>query len=311
MRSFLTFSCWGIWCLSTTWLALFLITGERFLPVRLVSYLAPWLAIALVFCLITAIMLKKPALASCSFLTMAVISLPFIGQFVPSRNAPENGTAVYKIMTYNKMGRNRDIEAVASVIQKEKPDLLFMQEISETDSAILLTLLQKIYDDDTPYYAYVDGLTISRFELKPVEGSKEGLTSIDVAFPEATVKTWNVHLPKSFSSTVDQYEATDELAQQIELYEGPIIVAGDFNATQLNYPYVKVANQLTNAFEIAGTGLGFTFPSRARRIGSIVPFMRIDHIFYSGHFKGLDCFSVKNTGGSDHFPIVAQLTLQQ
>jgi len=59
-----------------------------------------------------------------------------------------------------------------------------------------------------------------------------------------------------------------------------VLVAGDFNATTINYPCVKMNQYLDDAFERAGSGFGFTFSSPARRLGMITPFMRIDPLLF-------------------------------
>jgi endonuclease/exonuclease/phosphatase (EEP) superfamily protein YafD len=38
-----------------------------------------------------------------------------------------------------------------------------------------------------------------------------------------------------------------------------------------------------------------------------VPAIRIDHIFYSDHFFASGAYTVDNSGGSDHFPVIAEL----
>ena len=40
------------------------------------------------------------------------------------------------------------------------------------------------------------------------------------------------------------------------------------------------------------------------------PVIRIDHIFYSNQFVALNTYVVNNSGGSDHFPVVAELYLK-
>jgi endonuclease/exonuclease/phosphatase family metal-dependent hydrolase len=37
--------------------------------------------------------------------------------------------------------------------------------------------------------------------------------------------------------------------------------------------------------------------------------IRIDHIFYSRHFLARRAYTGANSGGSDHFPVVAELFL--
>lgn len=292
-------------------LALFLTTGERFASVRLVSYVAPLFAGWLMLWAIPAALFRKDAL-TISLLTLAVpLGLPFVNLF-DSAAVKAAAERNYKIMTYSKMGRNHNVDAVAAVISSEQPDVLFVQEIDERETAILIKLLNNIYDG-APVFYFADehyGLILSRFKV--ISRLKKGDYSqaAEIEFPENSVRVWNVHLQKSFGNTDQQYKMTDQLAEQIAAVGSPAIVAGDFNATVVNYPYKRIGQQLENAFENAGSGFGFTFPSRARRMGVIAPFMRIDHIFYSRHFNVRQSYVVGDSGDSDHFPVVALLSLK-
>ncbi|HKI62267.1 MAG TPA: endonuclease/exonuclease/phosphatase family protein, partial [Mariprofundaceae bacterium] len=237
-----------------------------------------------------------------------LMAYPYLHQFIPSQVGVSSKHLPYKVMTYSKMGRNHDIGAVARVVSREKPDILFMQEISKTESQKLVQLLSAIYASPL----FVDdhyGLILSRFRvvsrLKRVEGSH----AADILLPEGKIRVWNVHLQKSISSRDLQYKSVNQLAEQIGQESGPVLVAGDFNATVLNSPYVKIRSLLDNAFEKVGFGFGFTFPSPARRMGALTPFMRIDHIFYSKDFTAHQAYVVHDAGGSDHYPVVALLSL--
>lgn len=212
-------------------------------------------------------------------------------------------------MTFNKMGRNRNISSVAEVVIKEKPDILFMQEISKIDVPHLIKKLKPHYQDGFSFAIVNKGLILSRFKIEAnIKRSRNKPTTIKL--PKTDIKVWNVHLRKSILYTDKQYKMIDSLVEKVANKNHPILVAGDFNATSINYPYLKIKQYLDNAFEHVGFGFGFTFPSPARRMGAITPFMRIDHIFFSKHFKIYSAYVVNNAGGSDHYPVVALLSLK-
>jgi endonuclease/exonuclease/phosphatase family metal-dependent hydrolase len=137
-----------------------------------------------------------------------------------------------------------------------------------------------------------------------------GVLHVEIELPGTVVDAWNVHLQKSLESTGIQYRTIDHLVAQVQRADGPVLVAGDFNATTINYPCVKMNQYLDDAFEQVGFGFGFTFPSPARRMGMITPFMRIDHIYYSKHFVVRKAYVVDDAGGSDHYPVVALMSLK-
>lgn len=309
-----TFSWFGWLVISCVFLGLtlFTFTGEQLTPIRLFSYVASRLAVLLLFPVLPSFLLRKKLLGFSFLLSALLLGLPFINFFNKSViNAPTNQT--YKIMTYSKMGRNHNINAVAEVVLNEKPDVLFMQEIDEQETANLTKLLSNIYDG-APVFYFTDelnGLILSRYKVTSLRKKGDFSQAAEIEFPENSARVWNVHLQKSFGNTDLQYQMVDQLAEQISTVNDPVIVAGDFNATVLNYPYKKINQHLENAFENAGSGFGFTFPSAARRMGTFAPFMRIDHIFYSSQFDVHQSYVVEQSGDSDHFPVVAMLSLKK
>ncbi len=301
---------WSLCSAVICWLILFFITGEKFVVVRFISYIAPWLiAILLIFVAIS-LLIKKQRLATSLFILALLLSFPYIPLFIPSQRIEHKDQSVYKVMTYSKMGRNGNIRAVADVIISEKPDILFMQEISGIEARDLIKYLKPHYQGKLSYNLAKE-LTISRFMIEPTSDKNDNAGSIIIKLPEYDVRAWNVHLQKSFFKTDGQYKQVERLAEQISHEQHPILVAGDFNATILNHPYIKIREHLDNAFEQAGFGFGFTFPSPERRIGTFFRLMRIDHIFFSKHFEINRAYVVNNSGGSDHYPVVAIFSIKK
>jgi endonuclease/exonuclease/phosphatase (EEP) superfamily protein YafD len=100
------------------------------------------------------------------------------------------------------------------------------------------------------------------------------------------------------------------LEEEILLEPGPVLVGGDFNVTPHSQLYLLLSRHLRNAHDEVGSGLGFTFPSSAVRLLGLVPLtplLRIDHIFVSGHFLALRAGTARDSGGSDHAPVFAEL----
>lgn len=293
-------------------LILFVTNGDQLTIIRWFSYVSPWLAGVLLLLAVPAFLIRKTILGF-SFLLLALpLILPFYQMFGYSKTDPAAGQ-VYKVMTYSKMGRNNNINSVARVVLNEKPDILFMQEISDQEAENLIRLVDDIYDGAPLFYLADEkyGLILSRYKVTSLLKNEDFSQAAEIELPEKSVRVWNVHLHKSIGNTDLQYQMTDQLADQIAAADKPVIVAGDFNATVVNYPYKKIKQHLDNAFENAGSGFGFTFPSPARRMGIFTPFMRIDHIFYSRQFDIHKSYVVEQSGDSDHYPVVAILSLKE
>ncbi len=87
---------------------------------------------------------------------------------------------------------------------------------------------------------------------------------------------------------------------------GPLVVAGDFNAT-MQHPRLRAFAKhagLTEAHQAVGRGLVTTWPLHRR---AVPPFMRLDHVFTRGlAVAGAGEFSIP---GSDHRGTVADLVV--
>ena len=83
----------------------------------------------------------------------------------------------------------------------------------------------------------------------------------------------------------------------------PLLVCGDFNDTPISYTYQRLSRVLTSAFRQSGMGMGFSFNQDEF-------FVRIDHVFFSGHFESTKTLIDRHIYLSDHYPIVTYLRLR-
>lgn len=300
---------WGLlWFFSLTMIAawgLRLIYGDLWLPVRYFNYFLPWLALLTFLGVIVSAIGHRRILAGVLTTFFLISAFPYFPLFLPQLDPPPHDAASLKVMSYSVMGRNKDYEAIAEVIKSEKPELLFLQEITAENLQHELT---GMYKDDELYFIEGRGGVVSRFPLELV-GFGSSFVKIRVHTPSGILTVWNVHTSKALKDYLPQKRQIDALLEDIAKTNGPVIVAGDFNATEQSDTCLKLREQLGNAHEQAGWGLGFTFPTPARRIGKIMPFIRIDHIFFSHHFQASEAKVLKDAGGSDHRPITATLKL--
>jgi endonuclease/exonuclease/phosphatase family metal-dependent hydrolase len=71
--------------------------------------------------------------------------------------------------------------------------------------------------------------------------------------------------------------------------------------------------RFADAFREAGWGLGITWPNGYGNFLTrlLPPMIRIDYVFYDPDvFNSAQAHVIPNSGGSDHFPVVATLTSQ-
>ncbi|MDW7690417.1 endonuclease/exonuclease/phosphatase family protein [Flammeovirgaceae bacterium SG7u.111] len=97
----------------------------------------------------------------------------------------------------------------------------------------------------------------------------------------------------------------DKLKEHIESSPHKVILCGDLNDTPYSYTYFQLRMLMGNAFEKAGTGLGFSYN------GNRLFFLRIDNQFYTEGIKPSSFQTLEGQQNSDHFPIKAFYKLSQ
>ncbi|MEW5958992.1 MAG: endonuclease/exonuclease/phosphatase family protein [Chloroflexota bacterium] len=309
----------GLWLLGLgllAWYPLRWWPGDSFWPVRLVNYMMPWLLAALTPALLITLLAQRRGLAVTLAIPTLLVGLTFAPLFLPRPNIALAGDASYRVMSYNIWGRNRDVAALAGVIGQEQPDILLLQEVNPEMAGQLRAALAEFYAGHELYLAYEPGLgqaIISRYPLAPVaaEWDKGRAQKVLANTPAGPVAVWNVHTSQPLP-WFWQYRQIAALAADIAAVDTPLIVAGDFNTTDQSETYRLINEHLGNAHWDAGWGFGFSFPAQIRQVKKIplvTPLVRIDHIFYSRHFFAYQARTLADSGGSDHLPVVTQLSL--
>jgi endonuclease/exonuclease/phosphatase (EEP) superfamily protein YafD len=186
-----------------------------------------------------------------------------------------------------------------------------LQEIREEVFARVLERLRARQPLHASYDPELMQAVVSRFPLEPRASlrKKGQAQNVRVRSPAGPIAIYNVHPLRGGGWKKRYGEVAALLEEEILLESGPVIVAGDFNVTPHSQMYLLLSRHLRNAHDEAGSGLGFTFPAAARALGIVplVPLVRIDHVFVSGHFLALSAGTIADAGGSDHRPVYAEL----
>ncbi len=308
---------WGLFGLGVvTWYILRWWPGDRFVAVRLYNYFMPWLLVGLVPGLGLAGLARHKWVALALAVPTLLISLTFAPLFLPRPQGVLAASTSFKVMSYNVWYHNEQPADVARLIRQEQPDILLMQELTPEMARILTRELADLYPDGQLYLTYepkvLQGI-FSRFPLTRVEMAYDkGRTQKVLAdTPAGPVTVWNVHTntPLRWSR---QFQQVSALVKDIAAVDGPLIVGGDFNTTDQSETYGLVSQYLHNAHWEAGWGFGFSFPAhqpRFKDVPILTPVIRIDHIFHNDHFFVRSARTLSDAGGSDHFPVTAELSL--
>jgi len=128
------------------------------------------------------------------------------------------------------------------------------------------------------------------------------MTEATVTTDVGPVHVVNVHIepPLSADGLRRWKQQAAELADLAAANSGPLVLAGDFNATDQNSTISKLADAgLTDAHQAAGSGLGATWPN----FGPIPALLRVDRIMSSPELTPIDARHGANFG-SDHRPVI-------
>ncbi len=328
----LTAACWVYFSILLAWFGLYLLTGDRLFFVAIVNTFAVYLFFPLPIIFALAFFLCRREV----WVGVGIGALLFAGLwgklFVPALPSVRQTSPVLTVMTYNMLGMHNESAPAVQTIRTEDADVVFLQELNFEMAKTLQAELLEAYPyqilDPQPTVAGMG--TLSKYPIRLTgDELKMGWVGtpqvMALAWGEAEVTLVNFHMwPTNISPVsvmVDSYrkrELEAEALIQFAEKSGPIIAAGDANATPFNDAYRIVNTVLLDAWAEAGFGLGHTFPgsdipgsSRPRIAGRPSPqwMLRIDYIFHSSHWITVDARQAAFDGVSDHRGVVAELAL--
>lgn len=229
-----------------------------------------------------------------------------------------------KIITLNVKGGNLGKQKVEEFLNKEKADIVLLQEDSGIKFNIENLSLNKVTSILSMYthYRIVDNKILvegDRYEnnafitqtdleikgkiyriincyLQPFKFEKK-LVKIDgdTAEDKQTLKYIIRKLIPTFKIHQTQSDIINDAIAQSPY---PIIVAGDFNSVPNSYEYYKVNEKLKDAFVEVGKGSGTSFHDYKFPI-------RIDYIFASESILPITYKVDRKEKISDHYPVIA------
>ena len=241
---------------------------------------------------------------------------------------PHTFAKTIRVMTYNihvgiGMDKKLDLRRIADVINKQKPDLVGLQEVdrgvARTQRIDEMAELAKLTHMDYAFafnFAYQGGqygvAILSRSPIKATEhrlfknvreAERRGSIRAEVILDGHRLNFVTTHLDYQHDDG-RLFEAQQLLAALKDLKD-PLIVVGDFNDLPTGQTYQLMRNAFDDAWiDGRGTGEGFSYPADK-------PAKRIDYIFMrsTDQIRTRRAWIVQ-TLASDHIPVVADLELR-
>lgn len=214
----------------------------------------------------------------------------------------------FRAMTLNVEFHSRQMPQLAEAIRDHKIDIVLLQEANSGSDGPTQYLLDHLVN----WHAVQAGevAILSRWELKDVRKTplpgipNRFLLSAEVGAP-SPFRVYNIHLAAPQWSrglaSMSWYlgNQTCQLAvvrQELKSEKLPFILGGDFNTSPRGPNIRTLSSEYTNAFDTAGLGLGWTYPSHR-------PVIRIDHLFSSANLQPIRS-RVGPSCSSDHRSVI-------
>jgi endonuclease/exonuclease/phosphatase (EEP) superfamily protein YafD len=190
------------------------------------------------------------------------------------------------------------------------PDVIVVAEIHRTWlDTLLKSDILKTYRYGTNL-KYRHGRDISVFSRLPVsrmqliEAEERVSIAVDIPLGDETLRLFCVHSPRPRFGARNEYaEFWQEVVPTVAAEPRPLVMLGDFNATQHSLVYKQLAaDGLRSAHEDRGRGYATTWPNGRRP----VPPIRIDQALLSAD---VECISITEGEGpgSDHKPLILEI----
>jgi endonuclease/exonuclease/phosphatase family metal-dependent hydrolase len=226
-----------------------------------------------------------------------------------------------RLVTYNiKHGELSSLEAVASVIKAQAPDLVALQEVdvltvrsNKVDQAARLGQLTGLSHAFIPSLTHYDsgqyGLALlSRYPIRsaqriPLRSAAEqrvlALFEVELA-PSRIIPVAVTHL--GITSATERLQQAEDI--KAALAGKPwALLSGDLNANPSESSISSLLQQFTDAWARGGSGSGYTIPAN-------FPTRRIDYVLLGSAWTSPLTASVVNASSqSDHRPVTATAIL--
>lgn len=234
----------------------------------------------------------------------------------PARPLPAGAGSAprIRIFTSNLKYTNTHMAGIAEEIRRARPDVVLLQELSPANLEALqrtgvidefkFTLIQpQVRPTGTGVLSNLPMTDAATWDVSGMVNAR-----VTVAVGDRTVRIYDVHTNAPFGApgAPRWKRQLAQIRQAAAAETGPLVVAGDFNASYGHRPFRALLDGgLSDTHVEAGRGSAKTWP---RDIPLLPPLVRIDHVLVSPQISVLSI--AEGVGrGSDHRPLIADLAV--
>ncbi|MEK7952677.1 endonuclease/exonuclease/phosphatase family protein [Luteolibacter soli] len=279
------------------------IGGGFFWPLDLLNHFQYQYALALPLMALALFWMKSRRVAIASLVLLLVPLGRIVPSYLPPKPVKTDGTPV-RVASFNVFVSNDRYQDTLDWVKKANPDFIYFTETTETWADALEHL-----HEDYPHsieegtgFAFYSKLPIRSHEIIHCSDIEFPLLVARVATANGDVTVFAMHpLPPvspHWSRALDETMAV--LASEVKKTSGPVILAGDFNATRWGHKFEPLREA---ALRDASYGKA---PGATWMRGNPIISIPIDRLLYRG--EDMDCqrFEIGPALGSDHRPVIAE-----
>lgn len=232
-----------------------------------------------------------------------------------------------RVMTYNVLYTNLDYDAVANVVLTYQPDLVALQEVLPE----MMNALEQRLAADYPYskfgadqnygttavfsrYPFTDAYVLDLQAARPAVVVNTKIHDQEITFVAAHLLAYGLRWVKIRDIPATLVERTVEQNQQAKILlgetnneDGIVIIGCDCNSTETSSSYRLLDQRLENAARQAGWLLNLNAPTNSDLDTNL---QHIDYVWSRGSLGARGVFTINDSGGSDHLPVLAVFNLK-
>ncbi len=323
--SFIAFLVSSYTILISLWFLSWLTVGDAVWWLALLNRAVPYLFLPIPFLLLFVLFSAQYRVGLILLIPIGIFFLLYYPYLMPKWNMHPSTAPHLRVMTYNVLFWNREYDSVAREILTYQPDFVALQEVQP---AMMQSLRQRF----ASAYPYTVMGTLDPFGTTAVLSKHPILnqTILDlgvdrpaviitteinkqpVTFASAHLQAYNFGNDRPFrlsdvppittARTIEQNRQAAILRDHLTSLPGIIILGCDCNSHETSSSY-RILNQLLhNAARDTALTLNPILAPNTRQDTNL---QHIDYIFYDGPITPRSTMLIESTGGSDHFPLVA------
>ena len=269
-----------------------------------------YLAVAALLAVLFAALRNRRYLAM--MLAVTALNAWYVAPWYQSTGAAVDSDTQFKVLLANVLTSNGDHDRLASLLAAERPDFVFLLEVSSGWAKELDSINGYAYRHVVPREGAFGIAMLSRVPidsgmtiLSPPYEHPTIVAMVSLDDRSVTFTTTHPMPPIGDANYAARNEQLRHIAEIVNRQSGARVLVGDLNTTMWGANYRKLIETTGLANTRQGFGILPTWPTNIP-----VAFIPIDHCLISEELAVLDLRTGPNIG-SDHLPLIITLSLDQ